>query len=264
TSAFEDASRGWARAERTAPHEPAWLRPIAERVHARAERLFIRFRPTAIHLTPTGPTDDDPLLALVADGWSRETWAEWVEMEFHESRLALPFRSYRWPLVVSPAVLAADTFIEHAGLFHASRAGGRLDPFGRTAPPLTPPADVLQRAALRETLHALVRIPREAATASATTPWRAADVAEGPLRGGASRFRIQALLSGRLAALSLLLDHGATPPDRAGVTLAYVSRYDDSLAALMTENPAETSGARIATVLDDWARARILRLGTLV
>jgi hypothetical protein len=240
-----------------------WLesvRPVVSRWLERQRQLPHR----AITLSPTGPTEGDPLLCVVVDDWSPEQWLDWLGDRSAEAPLALPFRAHKRPLVLAPDVLRSDVYIEHAALFHAARAAGSLDLSGTAPEGCAPPADVLQRAAVRETLHALVRIPLDAARARTERGLSLNDATEPRSVADAFRFRVRAYVAARLPALSLLLDHGTLLGTRRAVVEAYLRSYDDELAALLDAPATSLQGGRIAGVLEAWAQARMGKLRELM
>lgn len=243
---------------------PDWLQPLVSRVAPRVDGLARALDATAVQLTPTGPTAGDPMLLLVADDPTGEQWLSWLRAVTREGPLRLPFRAYRWPCVLPSAALSTDALLEHAMLFHLARAHGGQDLVGSSPAGRVPPPAYVKRAALRETIVALLRIPSDAAKLGRERLWRPHDLAEPHHSAEQWRFRVQALMAGRLAALSLLLDQGDAPADPDALRKLYLESYDDSLGAWMAERPNESSGARAASVLCDWADRRIARLDLLI
>jgi O-antigen/teichoic acid export membrane protein len=257
--AFAEACATWT-ARAAHPSAPApWLDPVRAVARQRVDSLPV-LDGAAVHLTPTGPTEDDPMLVVVPGTWSRQQWMDWIRENSALGRLPLPFRSSRWPAVLPPSVLRGDTLIEHAALFHLSRRSGSVDLRGTTPVGSEPPSGALRAAARREILQALIRIPRDRTRVAALPVFRPRELLEPQGLFDAWPFRVRAYVGGRLASLSLILDHGVALGDRASVRDAYLARYDDPLAAFLRDDPSEATGKRIAMVLDAWAAERMERL----
>jgi hypothetical protein len=258
------ACADWPSIEDPPATSPRWIVESAERSRARVDRLCRALGPDSVELTPTGPTKGDPLLVVEANGWTPERWLEWIRLTSSDGPLAAPHRAYTWPLVVPRSLLEAAAYVEHAPLFHIARRAARLELHGRSVRALSPPVEFMRGAALRETVHALLRLPNDLAKVDPASRPLGPSSADPMNRDDHWSFRVRAYVASRLPALSLLLDHDQACFDPAETQRAYSRRYDDALAKLLTQELAEVSGEDVVSALYSWYVGRIERLGTLL
>lgn len=232
-------------ADDEAPRERLdWLDEAESRVAARGRAARALFDvPSSLLLTPTGPTDDDPLLAvgLSADPALEEVLA-FLREEVARPPLAPPFRAYPVVHLLPHAALRGDALIEHAPLFHTARAAHGRDLEGESPRGVRPPDAELHRAALRTVVHALVWLDRDLRRLA---------------RGHLDR-RVRALLFARLPALTLWMDGVDPGTTRADVTAVYTRLRDDPLSEVLAAGDVDAPTASRA--LRAWRADRIARV----
>lgn len=221
-----------------------WLDDAEARGAARGRAARALFGPSSsLLLSPTGPTDDDPLLAVgLAEDPPLEAVLAFMRAELAQAPLPPPFRAYPCVHLLPHAALERDPLIEHAPLFHTARAAHGRDLEGLTPRAPRPPDAALSRAALRSIVHALVWLDRDLARLA---------------RGDLDR-RARALLFARLPALSLWMDGVDPGATRAEVIARYTRLRDDPLAALLASGEADPASARRA--LRAWREERTAQL----
>jgi len=253
--ALEAATTEWR------PEEPidAPSRPWSGAIESIARRHageLARLRCRSVEITATEPSGTDAMLLAAADPWSDSEWLGWLRAAARLGPLSLPFRGSAWPVVVPVEAVAADATLEHGVLLRAARRASRIVLHGEPPRALAPPAAFVRRAATRETLVALIRLPVDIARVrrAERTPW----LVTGPLARVEDhwRFRSRSYAEGRLAALSLLIDDGETPGDPDSVRVAYRAHHDDALARL----EPHATGDALALALDGWMENRISEL----
>ena len=256
--AYARETRTWQPGADSARPAPLWVERLALLLEPRIGALVGRVEPVTVHLTPTGPTRDDPMLIIGLGGEMEER----VE-RLHKAAAVLvaqgplppPFRAYQWPVILPASVLSGDALVEHAPFFHVARADGGHTLYGTAPLGRMPPHGFIERAALRSTVHAMLRLPELV---------RAVESHRHTID------RVGGLLFARLPALSLAVDHGEIIVDPEHAVRRYVERYDDDLARLFGSDFSPERGVdlarrdRIAAALHAWLAGRTERLSTLL